>query len=258
MKVSSVARSGIAARYNFELRDDEGVRAACIQRPEKTIICLSSQVGCVGSCVFCSASSRPFVRNLTSEEMVEMVQIIRAREHLDPESDQLISFMGTGEPLANLDNVIQVVWQLRRSHRKFALSASGYSLGDIGRVPVHMKVQFTYVSGLGNLREAMQPYISGLNALSEAVCSYTGPKELNVPLIAGVNDGPIDMDVLAGWAKSRGIGVKLNHLNPVNDFYPSKRESECLARLLEHGVEAELYATDGADVFAACGQFELE
>lgn len=258
MEFVKVQASGITKKYSFRSNDGHLVKAAFVQRPEKSILCLSTQIGCVGQCKFCSAYDRPLVRSLRIEEMVDMVNQICSRSGIvDTSKSLLISFMGTGEPLANTDSVLRAIQDFG-SQVRFALSVSGYSIHQVQRLPTCIKVQFTLVSANQYIRNFLQPNVDSLLDLRAAAEYYSGPREFNVPLIEGYNDDYEAIKQIAVFVKSSGnIPVKLNKYHPMNGFESSERVEDCLEVLKEQGCEAEYYETDGADIYAACGQFEL-
>ncbi len=252
--------SGITRLISYETHDGHMTRAAIVKRPEKTIICVSTQIGCTGTCRFCSAGSMEIVRNLTRHEMTH---IVYDTLFYNPGNvPVLVSFMGTGEPLVNAEEVRQSIHLMRGARTpqrlRFALSTSGVSLHELERFPQDVKVQFSLISPDSSVLEAMTPQADNIGSILYALCEYPGPKEINTPLIERVNNDHRTMHALGVIALSCGVDVKLNRFHPVNTQYTAAgNEQQCLAWLRETGAEAELYATDGEDIMAACGQFEL-
>lgn len=256
MKLINMKTSGVAKRYEFQVYDGHIVKAAYINRPEKHIICLSTQIGCSGGCLFCSTGAKPFIRNLLGNEMIEMVRQIEVTERLLYEP-LLISFMGSGEPLENIKSVLYVIKHFPEFAR-FAVSVSGVGVERVIRLPKYVKVQFTLISPFEEKRRAMQPIADPLEELIYAVRSYTGPEEFNIPLIAGFNDDEGTMEAVATLSHSLGnIPVKLNKFHSVGSLKPSTRAERCLEVLESQCIKAEYYETDGEDILAACGQFDL-
>ncbi len=253
--------SGITRLLSFETHDGHMTRAAIVKRPEKTIICISTQIGCAGSCKFCSAGPMRIVRNLTRQEMPHIVYdtlFYNPGEGVPV----LVSFMGTGEPLANAEEVRQSIHLMRGARTplplRFALSTSGVFLHELERFPQDVKVQFSLVSPDPEVLRELVPQADSLGNILYALCEYPGPKEINTPLIEGVNNDYRTMHALGLIALCCSVGIKLNRFHPVNTQYTAAgNEQQCLTWLRETGAEAELYATDGEDIMAACGQFEL-
>jgi len=120
------------------LRFADGNEAETVFIPEEDrgTLCLSSQVGCTLSCTFCHTGTQRLVRNLTPAEIVGQVMV--ALDHLNgfptAQRDRRLTnlvFMGMGEPLYNLDNVVsalRVIMDgegLSLSKRRITLSTSG-------------------------------------------------------------------------------------------------------------------------------------
>lgn len=256
METVCVNSSGIAKRYDFRVHGGYIVKAAYIKRPEKHIICLSTQIGCASGCLFCSTGIVPLIRNLSADEMREMARQIQVAERLLYEP-LLISFMGSGEPLENIKNVSHVIKHFP-TFARFAVSVGGIGVERVIRLPKYVKVQFTLISPFEEERRKMQPNVDSLENLLYAVRDYSGPKELNVPLIASFNDDEGTMEAIAMFSiVAGGIPIKLNKFHPVGSLKASAQAECCLEVLESLCVKAEYYETDGEDVFAACGQFDL-
>lgn len=71
--------------------------------------CLSSQVGCAMGCDFCATAKTGFERNLTAGEMVEQFLALRREARAVGRRVQTVVLMGMGEPLLNLDAVLEAV-----------------------------------------------------------------------------------------------------------------------------------------------------
>ena len=127
-------------KYLLEYSD--GNVAECVlmrfdNRPNLTA-CVSSQIGCAVGCVFCATGKTGFVRNLTDREIVEQIMIMQR------DTGQRISnvvFMGQGEPLLNLDNVLNAIDIIMYANHIF----NPFSIddGDILYTPIYNDTLFT-------------------------------------------------------------------------------------------------------------------
>jgi len=115
-------------KYLLEYTD--GCVAECVlmrfdNRPNLTA-CVSSQIGCPVGCIFCATGKNGFVRNLTSREIVEQIMIMQRDTGLRISN---VVFMGQGEPLLNLDNVLAAINFINETVgigiRRMTLSTSG-------------------------------------------------------------------------------------------------------------------------------------
>src|SRR5205814_3822162 len=92
----------------LRLPDDELIECVLLQEDDRRTACISTQVGCGMGCVFCASGLGGVARNLSAGEILE--QLVRLRNLL-PENERLshIVVMGMGEPLANLDSLVQAL-----------------------------------------------------------------------------------------------------------------------------------------------------
>src|SRR6266446_3420382 len=93
-------------KFRFRLHDGESIEAVWIPEAKRKTLCISSQVGCALKCAFCVTGAVGFRRNMTADEIVEQVRYVKLTENL-PISN--VVFMGMGEPLLNVENVVQAI-----------------------------------------------------------------------------------------------------------------------------------------------------
>jgi len=98
-----------AVRYLLRLEDGQRVEAVYMPEEERTTLCISSQVGCAVDCRFCFTALVGLKRNLTAGEIVGQVLALATAQHIAPKSRLNIVFMGMGEPLLNLGQVMKAV-----------------------------------------------------------------------------------------------------------------------------------------------------
>ena len=109
-------------KYLYELHDGHTVEAVLLlmkdksyhedgslKHQERYTICISSQVGCKVGCAFCLTAKGGFMRNLTAGEIVEQVRLIKKDNHIDANRRVNLVYMGMGEPLDNLEEVVKSV-----------------------------------------------------------------------------------------------------------------------------------------------------
>src|SRR5262249_55111867 len=92
----------------LQLSDGQAIECVLMREPDRRTVCVSTQVGCGMGCVFCASGLNGMVRNLTAVEILE--QLVHARNLL-PADERLthVVVMGMGEPLANLENLLEVL-----------------------------------------------------------------------------------------------------------------------------------------------------
>ena len=135
-------------------------RTADGQQRERHTVCISSQAGCAVGCPFCATGELGFGRDLTTAEIVDQVRA--AARRLGPQGRRLtnVVFMGMGEPLLNLDRVLEAVSALSDPGR-FGLGARHITVSTSGVVPGIRRLtalgpQFTLAVSLHAARDPLR------------------------------------------------------------------------------------------------------
>lgn len=235
---------------------------------DRATACISSQVGCAMGCVFCLTAQQKLTRHLTAHEIVEQVRKMKALKNVTN-----IVFMGMGEPLHNISQLIPALRTLRYSkefsfsRRKILVSTSGYVPGILAlgqEEPVRLAVSLNATED--SLRSQLMPINRRfpIAALIEAAKSYAALSRMKVMLeyvlLLGVNDTPADADRLLELTE--GWPAQVN-LIPYNTFpgSPFQRPAPDQVKAFQHslvsrGLTATVRYSGGDDVLAACGQLK--
>ncbi len=258
-------------KYLIEYPDGECVETVLMRFDNRANLtaCVSSQVGCAVNCSFCATGKRGFVRNLTYKEIIEQVLTIQRDTGLKVTN---VVFMGQGEPLLNLDNVIKAMHILNDNFqigaRRITVSTSGivpqiYKLADIDmqstlaislHAPNHdirrklMQIEDKY--NMSELKKALKSYIE-----------KTGRRiTVEYLLIKDLNDTTNAAKELAEYLSDLKCNINLIPYNPTaeNDYQrPSNNSIMKFKYLLEHsGKKVTVRLERGADIDAACGQLK--
>ena len=229
--------------------------------------CVSSQVGCAVNCSFCATGKRGFIRNLTYSEIIEQVLTIQRDTGLKITN---VVFMGQGEPLLNLDNVLKA---LELFNDDFQIGARRITLSTSGIVPkidelAKRELQSTLAISLHapnhKLRAELMPIENKYNIsdLKKSLLNYvekTGRRiTVEYILISGFNDTIDCAKELAYLLKDLKCNINLIPYNSVDETQykkPSNNEIMKFKYLLEHsGKKVTVRLERGADIDAACGQ----
>jgi 23S rRNA (adenine2503-C2)-methyltransferase len=251
--------------------DGARIEAVLIPEERRRTLCVSSQVGCSLDCTFCATGRLGLGRNLHADEIVD--QALHAAELLAEEGRALthVVFMGMGEPLLNLKNVVQAIRVLTHpdafalAPRRITVSTAGVApkIAELGRaVPVRLALSLHAATDA--LRDELVPLNRRfpIAELLEACAAFPTPKRdrlsFEYTLIAGVNDSQDDARALAALARKARAKVNLIPLNE-HPGTAYRRPSEArmgafLGALAAEGVTATLRRSRGDDIFAACGQ----
>jgi 23S rRNA (adenine2503-C2)-methyltransferase len=249
----------------FRTADARPVEAVLMRyRDGRRSLCLSSQSGCPLTCTFCATGRMQFGRNLTASEILDQALHFRRKEPVNH-----AVFMGMGEPLMNLDNVLAACERLPDigiSARRTAISTVGWIPG-IERLasegpPVRLALSLhaadeTLRSELMpvNERYPLPDVLAACLAWSEA---RRQPVFVEYLMLAGVNDRYEQALALAKVLDPKGaFKVNLIPYNPTDAAYEGSTRAAIdafRATLEEHGVKATVRLTRGRDIQAACGQ----
>jgi 23S rRNA (adenine2503-C2)-methyltransferase len=251
--------------------DERVIEAVLIPEEDRTTLCVSTQVGCPLACSFCATGTLGLDRNLGVAEIVE--QVVRMAALL-PAGRRItnVVFMGMGEPLLNLKNVVEAVKTLihpkgfAMAPRRVTVSTAGVvpRIADLlEQVPVNLAVSLHAPTDA--LRDELVPINKKfpLAALFAALRSIPRlgrrhPIFFEYTLLAGVNDSLEDARRLVDLL--RGMPAKVN-LIPVNPHAgspyraPTPEAAErFMAVVANAGLTVTLRRSRGADIDAACGQ----
>jgi 23S rRNA (adenine2503-C2)-methyltransferase len=255
-------------------RDGARIESVLIPEEERTTLCVSTQVGCPMACSFCATGSMGFTRNLSTAEIVDQVCRMEGQLASGPPISNVV-FMGMGEPLLNLEAVVEAA-RLLIHPRAFALAPRRVTVSTVGLVP-----------RIPDLLEAVPVNLAvSLHATTDAVRDRLVPLNRRYPLarllgtlrrldrvtrrrpvffeytlIAGVNDSLEDARRLPGLLAGIPSKVNLIPMNPHPDS-PFRPPSEpgidrFLRELARRGVTVTLRRSRGPDIGAACGQLAI-
>ena len=239
----------------------------------RNTLCVSSQVGCMLDCTFCSTGKQGFNGNLTTGEIVGQVWLANGMLAERGETVSNVVLMGMGEPLLNFDAVLAAT-ELMMDDLAFGISKRRVTISTAGVVPaIYELAKVTDVSlaislhaPTNELRDRLVPLNRKypIEALLDACRHYVGglgerrSLTMEYTLMKGVND---DLSHARALAKLLAdVRCKIN-LIPFNPFPASgfeRPEPESVRRfqtyLMNQGYATMLRTTRGEDIAAACGQ----
>jgi 23S rRNA (adenine2503-C2)-methyltransferase len=265
-----------SARYLLRLQDNTAIETVYMPEGDRITLCLSSQAGCAVDCRFCFTALLGLKRNLSAAEILgQVLAVARARE-IPPRSRLNLVFMGMGEPLLNLAQVMKSVrifadpQGLGIPLRRITISTSGIIPGvrDLADDPRRPKLAISLNASNEEQRTELMPINRKypLRELMRACRAYPlRARELltfEYVLLDGFND--TDADALRVAELLRGMRAKVN-LIPYNPgpgllYRPSPLERVLAFQqlLTERNIPAYLRISRGQDIGAACGQLRLE
>jgi 23S rRNA (adenine2503-C2)-methyltransferase len=260
----ALARDG-TEKALFMTHDGRPIEAVLMRyRDGRRSLCLSSQSGCPLTCTFCATGRMNFGRNLTASEILDQALHFRRSEAVDH-----AVFMGMGEPLLNLDNVLEACERLP----DVGISSKRTAISTVGWIPGIERLTFEGppVRLALSLHAADEPLRSELMPVNERyplhdvldACRAWSerrrePVFVEYLMLDGVNDRFEQAVALARVLEPlRAFKVNLIPYNPTDaGFQGSTRGAidAFRAALEERGVRATVRLTRGRDIDAACGQ----
>jgi 23S rRNA (adenine2503-C2)-methyltransferase len=259
----AVARDG-TVKALFSTHDRRPVEAVLMRyRDNRRSLCLSSQSGCPLTCTFCATGQMPFGRNLTAWEIVDQALHFRRTEAVDH-----AVFMGMGEPLMNIDNVLAACRRLPDigiTNRRTAVSTVGWIPGieRMGEDPMPLRLALSLHAADPSLRSELMPVNDRypLAQVIEACLAFYEGKRRKVfveyVMLAGVNDSHVQAVQLSELLDPKVFKVNLIPYNPTDSVYTgssAKAIDAFRAELERRGLSATVRLTRGRDIDAACGQ----
>lgn len=270
IKTKQTSQDG-TIKYLIEYPDGNTVETVLMRFDNRANLtaCVSSQAGCPLNCAFCATGKRGFIRNLNEKEIVEQVLTIQRDTGLKVTN---IVFMGQGEPLLNLDNVLKA---LDIFNKDFQIGARRITISTSGIIPqierlAQLELQSTLALSLhaptSELREQIMPIEKKypLAELKKALKNYTQKTGRRITieyvLIKGLNDSLEVAKQTAIYLKDIKCNINLIPYNPTaNDKFekPSNNDIMKFKYILEHcGKKVTIRLERGADINAACGQLQ--
>ena len=268
IKVKQQSADG-TIKYLLEYPDGECVETVLMRFDNRANLtaCVSSQVGCAVNCSFCATGKRGFIRNLSYQEIVEQVLTIQRDTGLKVTN---IVFMGQGEPLLNLDNVLK---SMKIFNEDFQIGVRRLTVSTSGIIPkikelADLDMQSTLALSLHAPNHEVRSKLMMIEnkypmaELKKALKYYvekTGRRiTIEYLLIKDVNDTVESAKQLAMYLKDIKCNINLIPYNPTekNDYQrPSNNSIMKFKYLMEHsGKKVTIRLERGADIDAACGQ----
>jgi 23S rRNA (adenine2503-C2)-methyltransferase len=257
------ARDG-TVKTLFRTHDGHPVEAVLMRyRDGRRSICVSSQSGCPLTCSFCATGAMRFGRNLTASEIVDQALHFRRLETIDH-----CVFMGMGEPMLNIDSVVEaarLLPDLGIKHRRTTVSTVGWLPGlrrFVDEVEEPIRLALSLHAADPALRSRIMP-VNDRYPLEQVVAECERYFELRrrkvfveYVMLAGVNDRVEQARALAELLDPRVFKVNLIPYNPTGMYEGSSRKAiDAFKAVLDRArVPATVRLTRGRDIAAACGQ----
>jgi 23S rRNA (adenine2503-C2)-methyltransferase len=262
----AIANDG-TIKYLLKLADDNIIETVGIPTANRLTVCVSSQVGCPMACDFCATGKGGFTRNLTSAEIIDQVLTVQA------EFKRRVShivFMGMGEPLLNIPEVLAAIKCLNQDvgigQRSITVSTVGIpnKIREFAQHQLQVTLAVSLHGSNQSTREKLipsavkYPFEKLLNECRDYVEITRRRISFEYILLAGLNDLPSQAAELANHLRGFQSHVNLIPYNPINEAdYQRPNEQRIngfVNALKQRNIAVSVRYSRGLDADAACGQ----
>jgi len=252
-------------KYLFSTQSGKFIETALIPEKRRNTVCVSSQVGCKMGCLFCMTGKQGFQGNLSAGEILNQFRSL-------PEWKSLtnIVYMGMGEPLDNLDEVLKSLdiltasWGFALSPRRITVSTIGITpamLEFLDRSSAHLAVSLH--TPFDEERQKLMP-IQQVYPISEVLAqirSWDFGRQRRVSfeyiVFRGLNDTPGHVKELTRILQGIRCRINLIRFHPIPGTPLESPNEDTIQefrdRLNQKGITTTIRASRGQDIYAACG-----
>lgn len=257
-------------KYLYDTQNGNNVETVFIPEEDRATLCISSQVGCKFGCTFCMTGKQGFKENLTTGEILNQIYSQPNFEFLTN-----IVFMGMGEPLDNIQEVLRTCevltsdWGLAWSPRRITISTVGVMANMtklLDQTQCHVAISLH--SPFDDERAMLMPVqkASPIKPILDMLRSYEwrGQRRLSFEYIMfdGINDTNSHLRELKILLKGLHCRVNLIRYHAIPEFsYKTTSEDKMMYfrdTLTENNIIATIRKSRGEDIEAACGMLSSQ
>ncbi len=252
-------------KYLFPTTNGKFVETVYIPDRDRATLCVSSQVGCKMNCLFCQTGKQGFEGNLTAADILNQIYSL-------PEYDKLtnIVFMGQGEPMDNLDNVLRAT-EILTADYGYAWSPKRITVSSVG-IKNKLKrfldesechIAISMHSPIHEQRAMLMPAERQMTIgqvvelLKQYDFTHQRRASFEYILFSGLNDSPTHAREIIRLLDGLECRINLIRFHAIPDVdlneTDEKRMESFRDYLTAHGVFTTIRASRGQDIFAACG-----
>ena len=257
-------------KYLFPTRQKKFIEAAYIPESKRKTLCVSTQVGCKMACIFCMTGKQGFQGNLTAGEILNQLRSI-------PESEEVtnIVYMGMGEPLDNLEEVMKSI-DILTSGYGFGMSPRRITVSTIGIIPAmrefldksncHLAVSLH--SPFEQERRHLMPVqnVYPLSQVIDELKSFDIGRQRKISfeyiMFKGMNDTPRHIKELVRILNGLRCRINLIRFHSIPGVPLESSDNISIEQfrdgLIKKGIITTVRQSRGEDIYAACGMLSTK
>lgn len=252
-------------KYLFATTQQKFIETAMIPDKERITVCVSSQVGCKMGCLFCMTGKQGFSGQLTAGEIVNQIRSIEEQSDVSN-----IVYMGMGEPLDNLDEVLKSI-EILTAEWGYAMSPRRITVSSIGIIPglrrflseSHCNLAISLHTPFDEERQRLMPVQMAypIKQVVDEIRSFDFERQRKLSfeyiVFGGLNDTPAHVKEMTRLLNGIKSHVNLIRFHPIPGT-PLKQTDETRLQefknqLNDKGIFTTIRASRGQDIYAACG-----
>lgn len=252
-------------KYLYRSGTNRFVEAAYIPDEDRATLCVSSQVGCKMGCLFCMTGKQGFQSQLSAGEILNQISSL-------PERDKLtnIVYMGMGEPLDNLEEVMRSL-EILTAEWGFGMSPRRITVSTIGMIPAmkhfiehsecHLAISLH--SPFHDERRKLMPIenVYPAEEVIEVLRTFDLGRQRRISfeyiMFKNLNDTPRHVKGLTKLLNGLRCRINLIRYHPIPDTPLESSDEQTIQQfreaLVKKGIRTTVRASRGQDIFAACG-----
>ena len=257
-------------KYLFPTIPGKFIETAYIPEKDRHTVCVSSQVGCKMGCLFCMTGKQGFQGNLTAGEILNQLRSIEEWQQVTN-----IVYMGMGEPLDNLDAVLESLeiltadWGYGMSPKRITVSTIGITPAMkifLDRSTAHLAVSMH--TPFDEERRKLMPVqqVYPLDEVLNEIRAWDFGRQRRVSfeyiMFKDVNDSPRHVKELSRILAGIRCRINLIRFHPIPDTPLESSSEETIQEfrdlLSEKGITTTIRASRGQDIYAACGMLSTK
>ncbi len=257
-------------KYLFEVGEKRYIESVMIPEKDRATLCISSQIGCQMNCLFCATGKQGYAGNLSVAQILNQVQSIK-----EPEALTNVVFMGMGEPLNNVDNVLKAI-EIMTADWGYAWSPKRITVSTVGILPYlprlldettcHIAVSVHAPSAFERRElipaEKAYPINDVITLLKKYDWSHQRKLSIEYTLFDQLNDTQQCANKLADMLKGLSCHVNLIPFHQIPEVGLAPTSAVGIEQfqgwLQRRGISTTVRKSRGQDIDAACGMLSTK